>query len=84
MTITTIATHNPLVDLLNNTVFTNKLNEMIAAGKTDGQYTQNEGPYPPLVITRTWSTLADAQEWSDFMLTTFLAEGVVSIEIQQT
>jgi hypothetical protein len=64
--------------------FTSKLNEMIAAGKTDGTYTQNEGPYPPLVVTRTWSTLEAAEEFRSFMLDNFSNHGVISVEIQQT
>ena len=84
MTIATITTHNPATDLRLYPAFASKLNAMIADGKTDGQYTHNEGPYPPLVVTRTWSTLEAAEEWRSFMLDTFSKYGVVSVEIQQT
>lgn len=85
MTITTIATYDTATDELSgNVAFMNKLNEMVAAGKTDGHLTLNQPPHPPRIITRTWTTLEDAQEWKDFLWPTYSDYGLVSVDILET
>lgn len=45
-----------------------KVAEMVAAGKTDGIGTSNpQSEWPPINTTRTWTTVADAEEWIAFV-----------------
>lgn len=85
MTITTIATYDTATDELSgNVAFTDKINEMVAAGKTDGLLTLSPLPHPPRIITRTWTTLDDAQEWKDFLWPAYSSYGLVSVDILET
>lgn len=80
MTISTIVTWNPLPGPDNTTIIENKAAEMQAQGKTDNVPVVSDPPYPPKTTTRTWTTVADAEEWVAF-IETF---SPVSATIQQT
>jgi hypothetical protein len=85
MTITTIATWNTATNnLSDNIAFNDKIAEMVAAGKTDGLLTLSPPPHPPRSITRTWTTLADAQEWKDFLWPAYVDYGLESVDILET
>jgi hypothetical protein len=68
MTISTLLIWNqPLGDEIMAQI-NSKVAEMVAAGKTDGISTSNpEEEWPPINTTRTWTTVADAEEWVAFV-----------------
>jgi len=49
------------------TLINNKAEEMHQAGKTDGQKVVVTTEDNKVQVTRTWTTLADAQEWEVFV-----------------
>ena len=69
MTISTQFTWDPISDAAQVEQMNNKIAEMVAQGKTNGTYTSNwinQYPNPPMICSRPWTTVADAQEWIDF------------------
>lgn len=67
MTISTIVVWDPLLDPADVTAIDAKAAEMQAEGKTDNVPVISNPPYPPKTTTRTWTTVADAEEWIVFV-----------------
>jgi hypothetical protein len=81
MTISTIVTWSALLGDEILTTVEAKAAEMAAQGKTDNIPVSNpEQDWPPIVTTRTWTTVADAEEWVAFVET----YGPQSATIEQT
>jgi hypothetical protein len=70
MTTATTVTWNPLNSQAAISEIVQKAAEMQSQGKTDNvpneTFPDGEGN-PPLIAVRQWTTLADAQEWIDFL-----------------
>jgi len=70
MTTATTVTWNPLNSPSVASEICAKAADMQAQGKTDNvpvdTYPNGEGN-PPAIVVRQWTTLADAQEWIDFV-----------------
>lgn len=78
----TISTWNPLPPVEEQYQFQEKADEMAALGLTDGtsQVSAPNGPgIPPVIVTRTWTTIEAAQEWKTYCetATPVAAESVV-------
>jgi hypothetical protein len=67
MTISTIVTWDPLLVETSVDEINAKATAMAAEGKTDNIATHNEPPHPPMITVRTWTTMADAEEWIAFV-----------------
>jgi len=67
MPIQTIVVWDPLPGDSNTTQIEAKSAEMQSQGKTDNVAVVSDPPYPPKTVTRTWTTLADAEEWILFI-----------------
>ena len=67
MTISTVVTWNPMLTTEQADSVILKSEEMKLAGKTNGNWVASAQPYPPETVTRTWTTMADAEEWVAFV-----------------
>jgi hypothetical protein len=68
MTISTLVSWPQPLGVAQMSQVNSKIAEMVAAGKTDGIFTHNpETEQPPIIITRTWTTVVDAEEWVAFV-----------------
>ena len=69
MPISTIVVWNPLPSIGADSPIDAKAADMQAQGKTDNVPVVSDAPYPPKTVTRTWTTVADAEEWIAFIET---------------
>jgi hypothetical protein len=72
MTTATTVTWNPLKSPSEVAELRAKAADMQAQGKTDNvpvETSPDGAGNPPLIVVRQWTTLADAQEWIDFVAT---------------
>jgi len=70
MTTATTVTWNPLNSQEASSEILAKAADMQAQGKTDNvpdETFPNGAGSPPSIVVRQWTTLADAQEWIDFL-----------------
>ena len=70
MTTATTVTWNPLNSQSVSSEIGAKAAEMQSQGKTDNVPSEtfpDGAGNPPLIVVRQWTTLADAQEWIDFL-----------------
>jgi hypothetical protein len=68
MTISTLVSWPGPLGEAQTSQINSKIEEMVAAGKTDGILTHNPfSEQPPIIVTRTWTTVVDAEEWVAFV-----------------